>query len=794
MRRRIKRALLVLAGLFLTAGSVAPFVQANRFGDRVKTALETSLRRKVHIGAVHLDLFTGPGFSVKKVLIEEDPAIGVEPIASVETLSARVSLASLWTGKLEFSSLTLDEPSVNLSREGDGPWNLFRVLQGAQQGDGGGKPGRSRGELPVIRVRSGRINLKLGDKKLPLYLANADVDISPLSREASSFDLRFEGEPARTDTTAQTFGKVRGQGRWLANAGKQGELHLTVELAKSNVGELTRLVRGRDYGIHGVASSRATINGPLDQLVVKGELQMGDVHRWDAMPAAHGGEWKLKYEGLVDWHAQTVSLDATPKQNPGAPVAARLRMTQILRNPQWASTFSMEEVPAGSVVEIMRHMGAGLPNDLLVGGKVFGVIAYSSVRGLYGQVNLADGVLRASERDRPVDIASAELKIDGSRIVLTPTVLQISEKQTAHVEGEFGLREPSFTFSVKGRGLDVAAVQSRSARMLSSATIPWVETLHGGVWTGAMQYVRDAEGLTHWASAFELRDAQATIPGLADPLRIRAALVEIEGAKLTIRKLKGTLRKIPIEGEYVFDPELERPHQFRIDAGKCALAEVEQVLLPTLHRKQGFIARTLNFDTSNLPDWLQSRHAEGSVRINRLSAPGFDLNEVSAKLIWQGPQVRLESVQARLDDGDLSGSLVLDVTHAQPRYRLTGRVTGMSWRSGKLDVEGKIDMTGLGAALLASMRSDGSFQARSVALLEDNPVKAVTGFYEFNVGAAGPQLTLRSVEASVAGENYSGEGGTQAGVLQLDLISASRVLHVAGPLQPLKLDVVAKVN
>src|SRR5688500_7658334 len=122
MRINLKRLVLLGAGLFLVAGSAAPFIQANRFRNRVKSALETSLRRKVHIGAVHLDLFTGPGFSVKKVLIEEDPAVGVEPIASVETLSARVSLTSLWTGRLEFSSITLDEPSVNLSKDGEGPW------------------------------------------------------------------------------------------------------------------------------------------------------------------------------------------------------------------------------------------------------------------------------------------------------------------------------------------------------------------------------------------------------------------------------------------------------------------------------------------------------------------------------------------------------------------------------------------------------------------------------------------------------------------------------------------------
>ena len=47
-------------------------------------ALPTALGRKVDIGAVRLHVLTGPGFSVRNVVIHEDPAFSPEPFAYVQ--------------------------------------------------------------------------------------------------------------------------------------------------------------------------------------------------------------------------------------------------------------------------------------------------------------------------------------------------------------------------------------------------------------------------------------------------------------------------------------------------------------------------------------------------------------------------------------------------------------------------------------------------------------------------------------------------------------------------------------
>src|ERR1051326_5884327 len=85
-------------------GLCAPYIDADGYGQKIQDALERALNRKVKIGKVRFNLFTGPGFKVKSVTTQEAPSIGIEPFASVEPLDARVRLRSLWRRKLSFSN------------------------------------------------------------------------------------------------------------------------------------------------------------------------------------------------------------------------------------------------------------------------------------------------------------------------------------------------------------------------------------------------------------------------------------------------------------------------------------------------------------------------------------------------------------------------------------------------------------------------------------------------------------------------------------------------------------------
>src|ERR1700722_15628267 len=111
----MKRLLWISIVLIVAAGAAAQYFDAEFARPRIERALERGLGRRVEVGKVYFNVFTGPGFTVQDVTIYEDPRAGIEPFAHVWQLEARVNLLSLLKRKLEFSSLRLGESTdINL--------------------------------------------------------------------------------------------------------------------------------------------------------------------------------------------------------------------------------------------------------------------------------------------------------------------------------------------------------------------------------------------------------------------------------------------------------------------------------------------------------------------------------------------------------------------------------------------------------------------------------------------------------------------------------------------------------
>ena len=102
----LRRLVLVILCIVLIAGAIAPRLSTERIRPRIQSALEAALNRRVQIGAVHLNLFRGPGFTVERVVIADDPSAGIEPFAYVESMRARVRLTGRMQKKRRFDSIS----------------------------------------------------------------------------------------------------------------------------------------------------------------------------------------------------------------------------------------------------------------------------------------------------------------------------------------------------------------------------------------------------------------------------------------------------------------------------------------------------------------------------------------------------------------------------------------------------------------------------------------------------------------------------------------------------------------
>ena len=768
--KRLWRWLLIALLVVVAVGVAAPRVSADRFRPRIQAALEAALNRPVHLGAVHLNLFTGPGFTVDDVLIDDDPTAGIEPFAHVEHMQARIRWASLFAGNLGFSSLRLDAPSVNVVKIPSGAWNLQPLLDRHSQ------TGAARhGAVPDIQIRGGRIDLKFGDTKSVFYISDADVDVYP--NENGEVVIRFSGAPARTDQASQSFGELTARGLLQSGSNGENQLSMGVHLDRTAISELARLFHGSDLGVHGYVLANATLSGPLSKLEITGNVNVSDIHRWDLMPAPGEG-WTLNYRGLLNLnshHLELASL-ATPAQPD--PVSVEFRLDDYLAAPKWSGNLQFRELPAASLVETARHFGAAFPPGVQVEGKVEGGIGYSSLSGIGGQLTLAGASVKFPQGGS-AQVDSAQVQISNGKVVLAPSDIETEDGQSAQIEGEYAFDNSRAAFRISTRQLAMSATH-----LLDTAPIPVIEHLRQGSWKGWISYQKIANTRGVWSGQYDLQNAVVEIPGLALPVRLASASAQITADGFQVTRMRGRAGTVTFEGDYRYDESAAHPHRLRIVIPELQLVDIESLLLPTLYRNAGFLARAFRRDQA-LPKWLEERDADVSLQVVNLMNGDLALGDFTAHGVWRGPSITVANVEWHLDNMHAAGKMSVNLARAEPSYALTGTVENFDYRNGQLDIDGELETRGMGPALLLNLRSKGTFEGRGIMLAPDADVREVSGSYRVSALYGVPQLLLSNVQVLQGADTLVGQGASQPdGHIVLELASGRKQVRLTGMLLP----------
>jgi hypothetical protein len=774
----LRRTVFLLLGLLIAAGITAPFLRADRLRPRIQAALEAALNRPVHItSAVHVNFFTGLGFTVDDVLIDDDPAAGVEPFAHVESLRARIRLSSLFRGKLAFSSLYLDSPSVNLVKMASGGWNIQPLLEHSPASNS-----PHQHTVPDIQIRDGRLNLKFGDTKSVFYISGADVDIYP--NENGDLVIRFSGAPARTDRGSLGLGQLSARG--LLRLGPNGEDILTMglRLERTAILEVARLFNGRDLGVHGFAVANARLAGPLSKIEVTGDLNITDIHRWDLMPPKGEG-WILNYRGQLDMPGHHLDLETVELPDHPSPVAVKLRLADYLAAPKWAASITFRDLPAAPLVETARHMGAPFPQGVQVEGKVQGGIGYSNDGGWQGKLALENASMKIPDV-LSAEFPSASILFANDKISFGPVEIQMENDQTAEIEGEYSLDNSHAGLKLSSRQLTIAEVQSRAGQVISAPPIPLLEKLRQGTWKGWIAFDRTGDHSGVWSGEYDLQNALMDIPGVAAPLRFISASVEMKNSGIHIDRIRAHVGQVKLEGEYRYDPDAGRPHRIRIRVAEVQLAEIERLMLPTLRRNESFLARTFRLRKETLPPWLQEREVDGAIQVDRLLNGDSPLGAFRAHLVWDGPSLVLSNADCRLGDMHATGKIALSVDQRAPAYHLAGAIENLDYRNGQLDVDGELDTSGLAESLLLNIRSEGTFEGRNIELGPDATMHEISGSFRVAPAFGLPHLTLSNLQVVQGADNLSGQGSSQPdGHIILDLTTGRKQVRLTGMLLPM---------
>lgn len=476
-----------------------PLVSVNRFQRRIAASLSQSLGRTVHLDSVSLTLLPLPGFTFTNFVVDEDPAFGSEPIIRANSVRATLRLTSLWRRRIEFSTISFDQPSVNLVHLSNGKWNLDTILLHAAHIHAAptaqAKPGPTP-RFPYIEATGARLNLKLDQEKTPYSLTDADFAL--WLPDPQEWHLRLKGTPARTDTDVSGAGLIQIEGT-LGRAPSLGQvpLNLQGEWSEAPLGESTHLLFGRDLNVRGNLDLTATVQGTVSNSAIQTRIRLIDARRADFVPdqpiqvdieclATAAGNFHAFRNLRCTWPPLSVSrhpmiavsgdipdvrdLGQTGLEigTPGIPAPTLLHWLRVASSRVPANNSVTGNLTGSLVWHPGPHPGSHWSGDLLLAGaslvdpKSKGVSFIASDISIQSIDGSTDGLapLRAvkgkSGRRDP-------LQAPAPGFLLTPTALALGGKEPAMLQGHF---------DSSGYSLHLTGMASTARLLALGAAIP----------------------------------------------------------------------------------------------------------------------------------------------------------------------------------------------------------------------------------------------------------------------------------------------------------------------------------
>ncbi|MGH9581188.1 MAG: AsmA family protein, partial [Terriglobales bacterium] len=370
-RSKARRAGAILAVAGLAALLAPPFLNVNRFKDRLVSTMEAALGLQVAVDEVSLRLLPRPGFDLKNLVISDAPEFGAEPLLRAAEVRAALRLSSLWRGRMEIARLSLAAPSLNLVRSAEGRWNLESLLAHAAQtpvAPTGLVSAEVRPRFPYIAAEDGRINFKLGQEKKSFALNEAEFALWLESEGA--WGLRLEGRPVRTDANLADTGTLRLRGT-LGRAASLAEtpIEINLELENARLGQLSRLVYGRDRGWRGALQLSLDFSGSLQELAIRASAELRDFRRLDLVG---GTGLRAIAECTALYRARDEMVDAIECRMPtgAGEVSARGTIIGLFGDRRYDLIFTARDLPMSSLAELARRAKSDLPEDFSAAGAM----------------------------------------------------------------------------------------------------------------------------------------------------------------------------------------------------------------------------------------------------------------------------------------------------------------------------------------------------------------------------------------------------------------------------------------
>ena len=412
-RRWIKRIVLLLAILWIASEALSLALQHTGLRNRLTARLQSAFGRPVDVGSYHFSLLDGFALEANDVTVREDPRFGEEYFLRADSVAVRLRWTSLLLGRLEFGTLSLSHPSLNLVRNSAGEWNLTEWLPQPGAGMVSQAPYGPAFPVSAIRFRrvvvdGGRINFKNGDEKLPF--AFVGVKGTAETDRPGRWRLSLDATPWRAALAMQQPGLIHLAGDLGGTSSRLRPASVAVNWSGASLSDVLRLATGDDGGIRGALDLglNARTSERSDAWDIETHAALQQVHGSGIAPRADTPSLSLSSRAKWDTLASVLELTDLSVEAPASYLHAtgRLVWTRVGASPLAGHVYKSPASP----LELALRSQLSL-NDLLPWLRAFH-LGVSENLALVGSAQL-----QATAEGWPPRVTSVSVASPGADLV-----------------------------------------------------------------------------------------------------------------------------------------------------------------------------------------------------------------------------------------------------------------------------------------------------------------------------------------------------------------------------------------
>ncbi len=601
---------IALAALALLLVGAAILLQTSWAREQIETRLSQQLGgRDVRIGGFDVDWGLPLGIHFEDVSVANAEWAEQPDMLQLDALDAQIEVGKLLTGELSLQQLELDEPRVHLVRQADGRTN-WSILTGKTSPDRASKPPI---QPDTLRIHNGQLTYRDNVLNTDLTVDIATTDDGPDRRHLTiSGQGRLQGKPLALSLIGEPPSQALASGAPYAVTldARLGDIHAHFDGQASQLPQLDALEGQLHIDVPTSAELSRFAQPPIDVPAFKLDAHVRrDEVRWALKDLIlQTGDSRLT-GALTYAQGQTPELSATLHGN-------RLDLNR------WGLTRWLDKAnaqPADN--ESGTSLNQRLHQQLLPLQHYAGEIDIRLDQLRYGEATLDDLVVKAVLADQQLKLERLHASQKGGELTASGTL----ELNQAPLTGE----------------LDIKIDEIDLGQALAPFGYPSLGTLDGQL------HARLVEDATR------LRDTH---------LRYEAPQQDLW---LSINA-RSTESGLHLEGDAKRN---QVPVQFSLDTGplqalfqdQCFPIEGSMQSQETRFSLAGSVTEPWHLRAAELQVSLKGPNPANLNPLTGLELPDLAPYSLSGQLLWEDRQLRLQSIQARWGESDLSGDVRLSL-------------------------------------------------------------------------------------------------------------------------------------